>query len=70
MSDDPLAGMRARIAQCRRLAASTTDARTREILTQMAEEGEEDLQRLLAERAAHEEAQEQEPNPPPPPARA
>jgi hypothetical protein len=55
MSDDPLDGMRARIAQCRRLAASTTDARTRDVLIQMAEEGEADLKRLMAERTAHKE---------------
>lgn len=54
MSDDPLKGMRARIAQCRRLAASTTDAQAREVLTQMADEGEADLKRLEAERAAAE----------------
>lgn len=58
MSDDPLDGMRARIAQCRRLAASTTDAQAREVLTQMAEEGEADLKRLEAERAAASEAAE------------
>ena len=51
MSDDPLDGMRARIAQCRRLAASTTDAQAREVLTKMADEGEADLKRLEADRA-------------------
>lgn len=54
MSHDPLEGMRARIAQCRRLAASTTDAQAREVLTQMADEGEADLRRLETERAEDE----------------
>lgn len=58
MSDDPLEGMRARIAQCRRLAASTTDAQAREVLTQMADEGEADLKRLEAQRGASEAAVE------------
>lgn len=39
-----------RIAQCRRLADSTTDERTRRILLQMADEGEQDMERLKAER--------------------
>ena len=63
MADDPLNGMRARIAQCRRLAASTTDARTRDVLIQMAEEGEADLQRLAAERSEREEQKLHQPPP-------
>lgn len=63
MSEDPLEGMRARIAQCRRLAASTTDAQAREALTQMADEGEADLKRLEAERAANEAAEPDMPQP-------
>jgi hypothetical protein len=42
--------MAARIDQCRRLAASTTDERTRVILLGMADEGELDMGRLKAER--------------------
>lgn len=42
--------MAARIEQCRRLANATTDERTAQILRQMADEGEQDMQRLKAER--------------------
>jgi len=42
--------MAERVAQCRRLAASTTDGRVANILRQMADEGEEDMKRLQAER--------------------
>lgn len=42
--------MRGRVDQARRLARSTTDQRTAEILNQMAEEGEADIRRLLAEK--------------------
>ena len=41
--------MRGRVAQCRRLAQSTTDPRTAKILNGMADEGEADIKRLLAE---------------------
>ena len=41
--------MRGRIDLCRRLAASTTDTRTAEILRDMADEGERDAERLEAE---------------------
>jgi hypothetical protein len=41
--------MRARVAQCRRLADGTTDARTATILRGMADEGEADINRLLEE---------------------
>ena len=41
--------MRGRVEQCRRLARSTTDTRTAEILNQMADEGEADIKRLLDE---------------------
>lgn len=47
---DPIERMASRIEQCRRLAASTTDERTRIILLQMADEGEEDMRSLEAER--------------------
>lgn len=48
--DDPLKRMRARIEQCRRLAGHVSDPQTVAILRQMAEDGEADLKRLLAER--------------------
>lgn len=41
--------MAERVEQCRRLAKSTTDERTRTILLQMADEGEQDMRRLKAE---------------------
>jgi len=44
-----IAKMRGRVEQCRRLARSTTDDRTRKVLNQMADEGEADIERLLAE---------------------
>jgi hypothetical protein len=50
MSDDVIARMRARVAQCRRLAAMTTDKKTETILLQMAAEGQADVARLEAER--------------------
>ena len=42
--------MAERVAQCRRLAATTTDERTRIILQQMADEGEQDMKKLQADR--------------------
>ena len=42
--------MAARIEQCRRLAATTTDERTASILRQIADEGEQDMRRLTTER--------------------
>jgi hypothetical protein len=50
MSDDLIKKMWGRINQCRRLAASTTDEKTARILLQMADEGEADVRRLIAER--------------------
>jgi hypothetical protein len=47
---DPLKRMRERVAQCRRMAEHMTDPQTIAILRQMAEEGEADLKRLLAQR--------------------
>jgi len=44
-----IAKMRGRVEQCRRLARSTTDDHTRMVLNQMADEGEADIARLLAE---------------------
>ncbi len=52
MSEELAGKMRGRIEQCRRLAKTTTDARAAQILRQMADEGEADLQKLLAEMAA------------------
>jgi hypothetical protein len=52
MSEDPLDHMRERIERCRRLAKYINDPRTTEALLEMAEEGERDLARLIAERAA------------------
>lgn len=46
MDDQTITNIKARIAQCRRLASSTTDERTAVILRQMADEGEADLRRL------------------------
>jgi len=60
MDEATLANMRARVAQCRRLADSITDARAAAILRQMADEGDADIARAEAERA--------EANPMPPPA--
>lgn len=46
MADDVLKRMKARVAQCRRLAAATTDERAAKILGQMADEVEADIRRL------------------------
>jgi hypothetical protein len=57
MSDDPLDHMRERIERCRRLANYINDPRTTEALLQMAEQGEQDLAQLLAERASREQSE-------------
>lgn len=44
-----IAKLRARVEQCRRLAATTTDPRAALTLRGMADEGEADIQRVLAE---------------------
>jgi Zn-finger protein len=49
--DELIKKMRGRVEQCRRLARYTTDERTAQILNQMADEGETDIKRLLAEEA-------------------
>ena len=49
MSDERFEKMRARVAQCRQLAAYVTDEHTRRVLTQMADEGEADLRKFEAE---------------------
>ena len=51
MDEATLANMRARVAQCRRLADTITDARAAAILRQMADEGEADIARAEAEQA-------------------
>ena len=48
-NDDVVRGMRSRVEQCRRLADMIHDPRAREILQQMALEGERDIRRLEAE---------------------
>jgi hypothetical protein len=53
MSEDleaVIAKMKARVAQCRSLAAHITNPRSAEILRKMADEGEADIKRLQAER--------------------
>jgi len=48
-NDELIAKMRGRVEQCRRLARSTTDEQTCKVLNEMADEGEADIKRLLAE---------------------
>lgn len=55
MTDDVIANMRTRVATCRRLASSTQDERTANILRSMAEEIEADMLRIEAERAGRPE---------------
>ncbi len=50
MPEDPLANMRARIAQCRRLADMINSPTARQALLEMAEQGEADLKKLEEER--------------------
>jgi hypothetical protein len=50
VSDDPLDHMRKRIEMCRRLSKSINDAEAARTLREMADQGEIDLQKLLAER--------------------
>ena len=52
MDEQTIANMRTRIERCRRLASQTSDEQTAKILRDMADEGEEDLRRLEAGRAA------------------
>jgi hypothetical protein len=42
-----VANIQSRMDQCRRLAAATTDARTAQVLRDMADEGEADVRRIL-----------------------
>jgi len=48
-TDQLIQKMRGRVNQCRRLARSTTDEHTARVLNQMADEGEADIARLLAQ---------------------
>ena len=48
MNEDVVENIRSRIERCRRLAAMITDRQAAEILLQMAEEGEKDIERLMA----------------------
>jgi hypothetical protein len=50
--DDPLDHMRQRIEMCRRLAKTINDAEAARVLREMADQGEIDLKKLLAERDA------------------
>ena len=52
MPTDPIENMRARVAQCRRLADAINHPEASATLRQMAEEGEADIKRLEAERQA------------------
>jgi len=49
--DELIAKMRSRVSRCRQLADSTSDPRTATILHSMADEGEADIARLLAEQS-------------------
>lgn len=49
VDNETIAKMASRVEQCRRLAKSTTDENTARILLQMAQEGEADIARMLAE---------------------
>jgi hypothetical protein len=51
MDDNIIANMRSRVERCRRLARSTLDEEVAQTLNLMADEGEADIARLLAERA-------------------
>lgn len=63
MDEAALANMRARVAQCRRLADSITDAQAAATLRQMADEGDADIARIEAELA--QKATQQMPPPSP-----
>jgi hypothetical protein len=62
MAEDPLDHMRERIDRCRWLATLINDPRTNRALLEMAEQGEKDLRRLLAEREAREQPLSRPPN--------
>jgi DNA-binding TFAR19-related protein (PDSD5 family) len=52
---DVIENIRARIAQCRRLADMITDRETAALLRQMADDGERDVRRLETARREREE---------------
>jgi hypothetical protein len=52
MDDEIIANMRSRVERCRRLARDCTDEQTARTLSLMADEGEQDIARILAEREA------------------
>ena len=51
-NDDVISGIRDRMARCRRLASEIDDPYAREQLLKMAEEGEEAVRQMEAERPA------------------
>jgi hypothetical protein len=53
MDDDILANMRSRVERCRRLASTCSDAKVANTLRLMADEGEADIVRVMAEREAN-----------------
>ena len=53
MPDDPIANMRARIDQCRRLANSIGSESARRALLEMAEQAEADIRKLEEERQSN-----------------
>jgi len=63
MNEQMIASVRSRIERCRRLAADTTDDRAAKILRDMANEGEADLARMLAEQEAELAPGERQPRP-------
>lgn len=50
--------MRGRVTQCRRLAAHVIDEHTRRVLLQMADEGEADLNKYLADHGEQDNRQQ------------
>jgi hypothetical protein len=56
MSAELIVKMKARIDQCRRLAHTITDPRSRKILLDMADQGEADMRQFQAEEAARQAA--------------
>ena len=61
MANELIAHMRARVDQCRRLAAMITDEKAAAILRRMAEDGEADIARIEAGESGNETSREQGP---------
>ncbi len=59
--DEIIRKMRGRVEMCRRLARSTTDQNVAQVLIQIADEGEADISRLLAEERSDEPGPEPRP---------